>query len=138
MPHRYRGERTLMRIFICESDRCEDASSPFADKPLFEALLLTLKERGFAGATVLRGVAGFGASAAVYYDRILSLSTNLPVVVEVVEREERIQQVLPVLHRMIGGGLITMEKVQVILYPPREAGDPDRVRDRVQGLEPEG
>jgi uncharacterized protein len=137
VPNRFRGERTLMRIFIGESDRCQDETSPYADKPLYEALLLTLRERGFAGATVVRAIAGFGASAALHYDKILSLSTDLPIIVEVVEREERIQEVLPELDRMLGGGLITLERVRVILYRPRDAREDERWAARTEGLEPE-
>jgi uncharacterized protein len=126
-----------MRIFIGESDRCDDDTNPYADKPLYEALLLTLRERGFAGATVLRAIAGFGASAALHYDKILSLSTDLPIIVEVVETEERIQELLPELDRMIAGGLITLERVRVILYRPRESRDDERWRERTAGLQPD-
>jgi len=121
---RFEGERTLMRIFIGESDRCADG--PYRGKPLYEGLLTLLRERGFAGATVLRGIAGFGASARVHTDRILRLSLDLPIVVEVVDTEERIQDVLPVLDGMIGGGLITLERAHVILYRPSESDDDDR------------
>lgn len=121
MPHRFRGERTLMRIFIGESDRCR--SGPHQGRPLYEAILRTLRERGFAGATVVRGIAGFGASARVHTEKILRLSSDLPVIVEVVEKESRIQEVLPELDAMIGGGLITLERARVILYRPEgEAG----------------
>lgn len=133
MPHRFTGERTLMRIFLGESDRCD--SGPHHGRPLYEAILLTLRERGFAGATVLRGIAGFGASTRLHTDRVLRLSTDLPVVVEVVEREEEIQRVLPTLDDMIDGGLITLERARVILYRPARPVDEDRWRDRVEGLE---
>lgn len=116
MTHGFRGERTLMRIFLGESDRC--GSGPFRSKPLYEAILLTLRERGFAGATVVRAIAGFGASAKLHTGKVLRLSTDLPVIVEVVEREETIQEVLPELDRMIGGGLITLERARVITYRP--------------------
>lgn len=116
MAHSFRGERTLMRIFFGESDRAE--SGPHKGKHLREALILTLREMGFAGATVLRGVSGFGASAKLHTDRVLRLSVDLPIVVEVVETEEKIQEVLPELDTLIGGGLITLEKVRVILYRP--------------------
>lgn len=135
MPHRFHGERTLMRIFTGESDRCR--SGPYAGKPLHEAILLTLRERGFAGATVLRGIAGFGASAKVHTDKILRLSLDLPIVVEVVDTEERIQAALPELDRMIGGGLITLERIRVILYRPAEAPSSERERRRTEGLEPD-
>ncbi len=116
MTEKFRGERTLMRVFIGESDRC--AAGTFKGRPLYEALLLFFRERGFAGATVVRGMAGFGASARLHTDRVLRLSTDLPVIVEVVEEEDRIQEVLPELDVMIGGGLVTLEKVRVILYRP--------------------
>ncbi len=118
MTGRFEGERTLMRIFIGESDRCADG--PHAGEPLYAALLSMLRERGFAGATVLRGIAGFGASAKVHTDRILRLSMDLPIVVEVVDTEAKIEEVRPELDRMIGGGLITLERAQVILYRPAE------------------
>lgn len=136
MPHRFRGERTLMRIFIGESDRCD--SGDYRGKPLHEAILLLLRARGFAGATVLRGVAGFGANAAMHTDRILRLSLDLPIVVEAVEREEKIQEIVPELDTMIGAGLITLERVRVILYRQSKDGDEsERDRSRVEGLEPE-
>ncbi len=135
MTHRFEGERTLMRIFIGESDRC--AEGPHKGKPLYEALLHLFREEGFAGATVLRGVAGFGASARVHTDRILRLSMDLPIVVEVVDGEERIQAVMPELDRMIGGGLITLERAHVILYRSANAPEDERARRRAEGLEPE-
>lgn len=114
MSQGLRGERTLMRIFIGESDRVP--GGPYAGRPLHDSLVQLFRERGFAGATVLRGISGFGANAVVHTDRILRLSLDLPLVVEVVETEERIQEVLPELESMMGGGLITLEKVRVILY----------------------
>lgn len=136
MTHRFTGERTLMRIFLGESDRC--STGPYAGKPLYEAILLVLRERGFAGATVLRAIAGFGATARIHTDRVLRLSSDLPVVVEVVEEEEEIQKVLPVLDEMIDGGLITLERARVILYRPSRPVDEVRWRERAHGLEPEG
>ena len=135
MTHKFRGERTLMRIFIGESDRCVEGEH--RGRPLHEALLALFRERGFAGATVLRGVSGFGASARVHTDRILRLSLDLPIVVEVVEAEETIQQLLPELDRIIGGGLITLERVRVILYRPADAPETERGLHRIEGLEPE-
>lgn len=118
MSEPMRGERTLMRIFLGESDRCREG--PHAGKPLYEAILLTLRERGFAGATVVRAIAGFGASARIHTGKVLRLSTDLPVIVEVVEREDKIQEVLPELDRLIGGGLVTLERARVLLYRPEE------------------
>src|SRR5712692_253246 len=111
MPHGFKGERTLMRIFIGESDK-------YHGKPLYEALLERFRAKGLAGATVLRGVAGFGASSKVHTDKILRLSLDLPLIIEVVETEEAIQAILPDLDEIIGGGLITLERARVILYRP--------------------
>jgi uncharacterized protein len=114
MTERFRGERTLMRVFIGESDR-------YQGKPLYEALLERFRKKGLAGATVLRGVAGFGASSKVHTDKVLRLSLDLPLIIEVVETEEAIQAILPDLDEMIGGGLITLERANVILYRPGNA-----------------
>lgn len=134
MPHRFEGERTLMRIFIGESDR--SAQGPHQGKPLYEALVALFRERGFAGATVLRGITGFGASAKVHTNKVLRLSLDLPIVVEVVETEERIREVMPELDRMIGGGLITLERAHVILYRPANVPENERARRRTEGLKP--
>ena len=112
MEHeRFEGERTLMRIHIGESDKWEG-------KLLYESLLEMFRREGFSGVTVLRGVAGFGSSSRVHTEKILRLSQDLPIVIEVVEYSERIEQILPRLDQMIGGGLVTLEKVRVILYRP--------------------
>ena len=110
---RFEGERTLMRIHIGESDR-------WHGKPLYEAIVELLRRQNFSGATVLRGVAGYGSSSVIHTDKILRLSQDLPIVVEVVESPERIEQILPQLDEMIGGGLLTLEKVRVILYRSRK------------------
>ena len=133
MAHRFRGERTLMRIFIGEQDRVE--SGRYKGKPLYEGLLLTLRDRGFAGATVHRAIAGFGASARLHSDRVLRLSADLPMVVEVVEREEKIDEIRPELNQLIGGGLVTLEKVRVILYRPEDVPENERWKHRIEGLE---
>jgi len=114
MPTGFHGERTLMRIFLGESDRCP--SGPHKGKPLYEAILLTLREEGCAGATVVRAIAGFGPSAHLHTGKVLRLSTDLPVIVEVVDEEAKLQQFLPWLEEVMGGGLITMERAQVIFY----------------------
>lgn len=114
MTEGFRGERTLMRIFLGESDRC--ASGPHKGRPLYEAILLTLREEGCAGATVVRAIAGFGPSAKLHTGKVLRLSTDLPVIVEVVDEEEKLQRILPWLEGVMGGGLITMERAQVIFY----------------------
>ncbi len=105
------GERTLMRIHIGESDKLRG-------KPLHEAIVEELRKENFSGVTVLRGVAGFGSSSVYHTDKLLRLSQDLPIVLEVIESQERIDQFLPRLDEMVGGGLITLEKVQVILYRP--------------------
>ncbi|MFQ5747716.1 MAG: DUF190 domain-containing protein [Gemmatimonadota bacterium] len=122
MTKTFEGERTLMRIFIGENDRC--AEGPHRGMPLYEALLLTLRERGFAGATVVRGIAGFGASARIHTGKILRLSLDLPIIVEVVDTQERIDDILPDLDGLIGGGLVTLEKAHVVLYRPAERAEP--------------
>ncbi len=114
MDHqRSEGDRTLMRIYIGESDRWEG-------KPLYEAIVELLRHSEFPGVTVLRGVGGYGASShgrGLYHTtNILRLSQDLPIVIEVVEYPERIEGILPKLDAMLGGGLITLEKVRVILY----------------------
>lgn len=109
--HGLTGERTLMRIHIGERDKYEG-------RPLYEAIVHLLRRQGFAGATVFRGIMGFGASAGIHSEKVLRLSLDLPIVVECVETEEKIQEVLPELDRMIGGGLITLERARVIAYRP--------------------
>ena len=114
MPHhKFEGERTLMRIHIGESDK-------WHGKPLHEAIVELLRKEGFGGATVLRGVGGYGGSSVYHTDKLLRLSQDLPLIVEVVEYEERIDAILPRLDEMVGGGLITLEKVRVILYRPAQ------------------
>ncbi|HET7791020.1 MAG TPA: DUF190 domain-containing protein [Gemmatimonadales bacterium] len=130
MSHRFKGERTLMRIFIGESDK-------YQGKPLYEVLLERLRGKGLAGATVLRGVAGFGASSKVHTDKILRLSLDLPLIIEVVETEEVIQRVLPDLDEMIGGGLITLERAKVIMYRPASVRPSQQELHRIEGLEEE-
>ncbi len=110
MEHeRFEGERMLMRIHIGESDK-------WHGRPLYGAIVELLRREGFSGATVLRGVAGFGSASRIHTDKVLRLSQDLPVVIEVVESEERVEKLLPQLDQMVGGGLITLEKVRVILY----------------------
>ena len=110
MTHeKFEGERTLMRIHIGESDK-------WHGKSLHEAIVELLRREKFSGATVLRGVGGFGSSSIYHTDKILRLSQDLPMVVEVIEAADRIEQVLPRLDQMVEGGLITLEKVRVILY----------------------
>ncbi len=100
-------ELVLMRIFIGESDR-------FEKKPLFEALVELFKAEGLAGATVIKGAMGFGGHSEVHSDRLLRLSSDLPVVVEVIDTQEKIEAVLPRIEGMSQGGMVTMEKARVI------------------------
>ena len=130
MPHRFKGERTLMLILIGVSDK-------YHGKPLYEALLERFRKKGLAGATVLRGVAGFGAGSVVHTEKVLRLSLDLPIVIEVVETEEAIQSILPDLDEMIGGGLITLERARVIMYRPANARPSQEEAHRIEGLEPE-
>lgn len=106
---RFEGERTLMRIHIGESDRWQG-------KALYQAIVELLRRERFSGVTVLRGVGGYGSSSIYHTEKILRLSQDLPIVIEVVESAERIEAILPRLDEMIGGGLVTLEKVHVILY----------------------
>ena len=103
------GEQVLMRIFFGESDR-------WGHQPLHAALVELFRSRGLAGATVLRGVAGFGADSVVHTANILRLSAGLPLVIEVVDSQEHLDSVLPDVDKMMRGGLITMEKVRVLKY----------------------
>jgi uncharacterized protein len=102
-------QATLLRIFIGESDRWEH-------KPLYEAIVLKAREAHLAGATVLRGPMGFGKASRLHTAKILRLSMDLPVIIEIVDSEEKINAFLPLLKPMIGGGLVTLEKVRVIHY----------------------
>jgi hypothetical protein len=102
-------DAVLLRILIGESDRWEH-------KPLYEALVLKAREAGLAGATVLRGPMGFGANSRIHTAKILQLSMDLPMVIEIVDAAEKIEAFLPLLDGMMGGGLVTMEKVRVIHY----------------------
>lgn len=108
---RIAGEQMLMRIFIGESDKWER-------RPLWSALLELFRTKGLAGATVLRGVAGFGAASIIHAAGVFKLSADLPLVIEVVDSEEHLNQILPEVDRMMGGGLITLERVRVVRYEP--------------------
>ena len=103
------GEQQLMRIFIGESDR-------YGSRPLYEALVELLRKEGFAGATVLRGICGFGANRVYHTQKLLDLSADLPMVIEVVDSQEKITAVMPQIDAMMGGGMITLEKATVIRY----------------------
>ncbi len=105
LPH----DSLLLRIFIGESDR-------HGGHPLHEAIVLKAREQHLAGATVLRGTMGFGKSSRLHTSKILRLSYDLPVVIEIIDSEEKINAFLPVLDGMLGGGLVTLEKVRAIRY----------------------
>ena len=102
-------DAVLLRIFIGESDRCQH-------RPLYEAIVMKAREMHLAGATVLRGPMGFGKSSRLHTAKILRLSMDLPIVIEIIESEEKVNEFLPVLDEMMGGGLVTLEKVKVIHY----------------------
>jgi len=99
----------LLRIFIGESDRRNH-------KPLYEAIVLKAREMHLGGATVLRGPMGFGKSSRMHTAKILRLSMDLPIVIEIVDSEEKINGFLPALEEMMSGGMVTLERVQVIEY----------------------
>ena len=103
------GEGLLLRVFCGESDM-------WHGKPLYEAIVERVREAGMAGATVLRGIEGFGANSRIHTSRLLRLSQDLPVVIEIVDLADRIESIMPTLDEMIGEGMITLEKVQVIAY----------------------
>ena len=108
IPH----EAILLRIFIGENDRWEH-------RPLYEAIVLKAREMQLGGATVLRGPMGFGHSIRLHTAKILRLSEDLPLVIEIVDSEEKINEFVPTLDSMMGSGLVTMEKVRVLQYGAR-------------------
>ena len=110
------GEGQLLRIFIGESDR-------WHGKPLYEAIVEAARREGLAGATVVRGIEGFGADSHLHTARVLRLSQDLPVVIEIVDRAESIARVLPLLDGMVAEGMVTLERVHVISYRSRRDGD---------------
>ena len=99
----------LLRIFIGESDR-------WHHQPLYEALVLKARELGLAGATVLRGPMGFGAKSHLHTSKILRLSMDLPIIIEIVDSEENINKMIPLLDEMVQDGLVTLEDVRVLKY----------------------
>jgi uncharacterized protein len=103
----------MLRIHFTEADKWEG-------KPLYEAIVMTCRELGLAGATVFRGLEGFGASARIYHARSLSISKNAPIMVSVIDTEEQIQKLLPHLDRMIEGGLVASSMVDAIRYSRSE------------------
>lgn len=114
-------DAVLLRIFLGESDRWEH-------RPLYEAIVLKAREAHLAGATVLRGPMGFGKASRVHTSKILRLSADLPLVIEIVDSEENINAFLPALETMMGGGLVTMEKVKVLHYRSGEDGKSNAIK----------
>jgi PII-like signaling protein len=106
---RLEGDGKLLRIFIGESDT-------WHGKPLYQAIVERAREQGLAGATVVRGIEGFGAESHLHTSRILRLSQDLPVVIEIVDTEERIEAILPLLDELIADGMVTLEPVHIVTY----------------------
>jgi PII-like signaling protein len=115
---RIEGEGKLVRIFIGESDR-------WHGKPLYEEIVALARKEGLAGATVLRGIEGFGAKSHLHTSRILRLSEDLPIVIEIVDTAENIDRTLPLLDSMVEGGMLTVEKVHVVAYRSSESSPGD-------------
>jgi PII-like signaling protein len=103
------GEGKLLRIFVGESDT-------WHGKPLYQAIVERVRAEGLAGATVIRGIEGFGADSRIHTSRILRLSEDLPVLIEIVDSAERIDHILPILDEMVTEGLVTLERVEIIAY----------------------
>ncbi len=106
------GEGLLLRIFIGESDHWERV-------PLYEAIVQRARQKGLAGATVIRGVEGFGAESRIHTARILRLSQDLPLIIEIVDTADKVRAFLPDLEDMVADGMVTLEKVQVVAYQPK-------------------
>ncbi|HTP66302.1 MAG TPA: DUF190 domain-containing protein [Geobacteraceae bacterium] len=113
---KFLGEKVLMRVFTGETKM-------FGHIPLYEALVELFRKEGFAGATVLRGVAGFGAHRVYHTHKLLDLSSDLPVVIEVVETQEKIDAIMPQIDEMMESGLVTLERANVILYTHEHANE---------------
>lgn len=109
-------DAVLLRIFIGENDKTDH-------QPLYEAIVLKAREMGLAGATVLRGPMGFGHSSVLHTTKILRLSQDLPLVIEIVDSEEKIRAFVAAIEGMMGSGLVTLEKVQVIRYGNGKPGE---------------
>ena len=107
-------EGSLLRIFVGESDR-------FGHHPLYEAIVLKAREHGLAGATVLRGVMGFGKNSILHTAKILRLSEDMPMVIEIVDSSQKIQSFLPFLNEMVADGLVTLETVKVLHYKSNQS-----------------
>jgi PII-like signaling protein len=107
------GEGKLLRLFIGESDR-------WHGRPLYQAIVERVRREGLAGATVVRGIEGFGADSRLHTSRILRLSEDLPVVIEIVDTPEQIDRVVPILDEMVREGMLTLERVQIVSYRSSE------------------
>lgn len=110
------GEGYLLRVFVGELDK-------WHRMPLYEAIVIKAREMGLAGATVLRGPMGFGAHSRLHTAKILRLSEDLPIIVEIVDKEDKINALIPELDKMVGEGMITLEKVHIIKYRAASSGD---------------
>jgi uncharacterized protein len=117
MNEKYMGKRLRVRITVGSAER-------YQGKPLFRAIIKKLEEHRIFGATIIRGVGGFGSKARFHTDRLLSLITNLPIIIEFVDYGERIDKLLPEFDPMISTGMITLEEVEVVFYrrPSKKRG----------------
>ncbi len=129
--HGLKGERVLMRIHIGERDK-------YNGEPLYWAIVNLLRRRHLAGATVSRGIMSFGASSQIHAAKFVDFSLDMPIVVECVDTEEKIDSVIPELDQMVTGGLITLERVEVIVYRPHatEQENADDLAMRMTGTNP--
>jgi uncharacterized protein len=109
------GEGLLLRVFIGESDHADG-------KPLYEAIMLRARERGLAGCTVTRALAGFGAASRIHTTKVLRLSMDLPIVLEIVDTAEKVRAFLPEVEAMVGDGLATLEPIEVHFYRHARGG----------------
>ena len=110
------GKGKLLRIYVGESDT-------WHGKPLYQAIVERVRKEGLAGATVLRGIEGFGRASVLHTARILRLSEDLPILIEIIDTEEKINAILPVLDEMIGEGLVTLEAVEILVYRSAEGSE---------------
>ncbi|MEX1264561.1 MAG: DUF190 domain-containing protein [Actinomycetota bacterium] len=123
---RFSGEGKLLRIFIGESDY-------FDGKPLYQALVERARKEGLAGATVIRGIEGYGASSHLHTSRILRLSEDLPIIIEIVDTAENVERILPMVDEMVSDGMVTVERVEVLTYRARSRKS-EQVDDRLRML----
>jgi PII-like signaling protein len=105
------GEAKLLTIYIGEHDH-------YRHRPLYQVIVETLREKGVAGATVLRGIEGYGKRSRIHTASILRLSEDLPIVIQVIDNEERIRSILPAIDEMVPGGLVTLQAIDVMIYRP--------------------